>query len=165
MIFTCLLVGTGTAPGQQPAAVVRAIPAPATPLPSEDQSAAVTRFSFIAYGDTRSPVDGTAPQPVHTQLVDSMLRSIRTLQTTDFPVRFVLQSGDAVLNGRIPGQLNTSFVDIVSRLTQEGNVPYYLIPGNHDVTTALSVGVPAREEGLKNYLSMMERLIPPDGSP
>ncbi len=59
------------------------------------------------------------------------------MQTSDFPVRFVLQSGDAVTNGRIANQWNTSFIDVVSRLTQEGNVPYYLIPGNHDVTTAL----------------------------
>jgi 3',5'-cyclic AMP phosphodiesterase CpdA len=165
LLFASLEFGAGTAPGQQPSTSVRAIPAPATPLPAEDQSAAVTRFSFIAYGDTRSTMDGTALQPVHTQLVDSMLHSIKLLQTSDFPVRFVLQSGDAVTNGRIAAQLNTSFVDVVSRLTQEGNVPYYLIPGNHDVTTALSVGVPSRNEGLKNYLSMMSRIIPPDGSP
>jgi hypothetical protein len=80
-------------------------------------------------------VDGTALQPIHSQLVESMLQSIKRLGNSEFPVRFVLQSGDAVTNGRIAGQLNTSFVDIVSRLTQEGNVAYYLIPGNHDVTT------------------------------
>jgi 3',5'-cyclic AMP phosphodiesterase CpdA len=165
LLFVCLQFGLGSAPGQQPDERVRAIPAPATPLPPEDQSAAVTRFSFISYGDTRSTVDGTALQPIHTQLVDSMLHSIKSLQDSDFPVCFVLQSGDAVVNGRIAGQLNTSFVDIVSRLTQEGNVPYYLIPGNHDVTTALSIGVPARDEGLKNYLDMMARIIPPEGSP
>jgi hypothetical protein len=164
LLFASLQFGIGTAPGQQPAITVRAISAPATPLPPEDQSSEVTRFSFIAYGDTRSATDGTALQPVHTQLVDSMIQSIKRLQTTEFPVRFVLQSGDAVTNGRIVGQLNTSFVDIVSRLTQEANVPYYLIPGNHDVTTALSVGVPAREEGLRNYLAMMAQIIPPDGS-
>jgi len=164
LLFASLQFGVGTAPGQQPATAVRAIPAPATPLPPEDQSAEVTRFSFIAYGDTRSATDGTALQPVHSQLVDSMLQSVQRLQTTEFPVRFVLQSGDAVTNGRIVGQLNTSFVDIVSRLTQEANVPYYLIPGNHDVTTALSVGFPARDEGLRNYLAMMSQIIPPDGS-
>ena len=164
-LFACLQIGSGIAPGQQPAETVRAIPAPATPLPPEDQSATVTRFSFIAYGDTRSTADGTALQPVHSQLVDSMLRSIKSLQNSDYPVRFVLQSGDSVTNGRIVGQLNTSFIDVVSRLTQEGNVPYYFIPGNHDVTTALSVGVPARDEGLKNYLAMMAKIIPPDGSP
>ena len=31
--------------------VVRAVSAPRTPLPSEAQSAGVTKFSFIAYGD------------------------------------------------------------------------------------------------------------------
>ena len=165
LLFACFLFGIGAAPGQQPAVTVRAIPAPATPLPAEDQSAAVTRFSFIAYGDTRSTTDGTALQPIHSQLVDSMLQAIKRLQSSEFPVRFVLQSGDAVTNGRIASQLNTSFVDVVSRLTQEGNVPYYLIPGNHDVTTALTVDVPARDEGLKNYLAMMSRIIPPDGSP
>jgi calcineurin-like phosphoesterase family protein len=165
LLLSYLQFGVGAVPIQQPVETVRAIPAPATPLPAEDQSAGVTRFSFIAYGDTRSTVDGTALQPVHSQLVDSMIRSIRNLQNSDYPVRFVLQSGDAVVNGRIAGQLNTSFIDVVSRLTQEGNVPYYFIPGNHDVTTALSVGVPARDEGLKNYLDMMARLIPPDGSP
>jgi hypothetical protein len=165
VLLVCLQIGVRTAPIQQPVVAVRAIPAPATPLPTEDQSASVTRFSFIAYGDTRSTADGTALQPVHTQLVDAMLTAIRRMQNSDFPVRFVLQSGDAVTNGRIASQLNTSFVDVVSRLIQEGNVPYYLIPGNHDVTTALTVGVPARDEGLKNYLDMMARLIPPDGSP
>src|SRR5262249_37183014 len=127
-LCTSLQFVSGAAPVQQPADTVRAIPAPAKPLPPEDQTAAVTRFSFIAYGDTRSTEDGSAPQPIHTRLVDSMLQSIQRLQTSEFPVRFVLQSGDAVTNGRIAGQLNTSFVDNVSRLTQEGNVPYYLIP-------------------------------------
>ena len=165
LLFASLQFGIGAPPGQQPAATVRAIPPPATPLPPEDQSAEVTRFSFIAYGDTRSSADGIALQPVHSQLVDSMLQSIKRLQDSEFPIRFVLQSGDAVFNGRNANELNTSFIDVVSRLTQDGNVPYYLIPGNHDVTMALNVGVPAREEGLKNYLGMMARIIPPDGSP
>lgn len=164
VLLACLQIGAGTAPGQQPAATVRPIPAPATPMPPEDQSAGVNRFSFIAYGDTRSTADGTAPQPVHSQLVDSMVGSIKRMQTSDFPVRFVLQTGDGVTNGRLVNQWNTSFVDVVSRLTQEGNVPYYLIPGNHDVTTAVSIGTPLRNEGLKNYLDVMARMIPPDGS-
>jgi Calcineurin-like phosphoesterase len=164
-LFACLQIGAGIAPGQQQAATVRSIPAPATPLPSEDQSAGVTRFSFISYGDTRSTADGVDIQPVHSQLVDTMVAAIKHMQTSDFPVRFVLQSGDGVTNGRIVSQWNTSFVDVVSRLTQESNVPYYLIPGNHDVTTALSVDTPARNEGLKNYLDLMSGMIPPDGSP
>lgn len=165
ILLACLQIGAGIAPGQQPAARVRPVPAPAAPLPPEEQSAGVTRFSFIDYGDTRSLVDGTALQPVHTQLVDSMVASIKRMQTSDFPVRFVLQTGDGVTNGRIVNQWNTSFIDVVTRLTQEGNVPYYLVPGNHDVTTALSVGTPLRNEGLRNYLDAMARIIPPDGSP
>jgi len=61
MLVTIQFAG-GIAPGQQPAATVRAISAPATPLPPEAQSAGVTRFSFIDYGDTRADADGTAPQ-------------------------------------------------------------------------------------------------------
>jgi len=155
----------GIAPGQQPAATVRAIPAPATPLPPEAQSAAVTRFSFIDYGDTRSGVDGTAPQPVHSQLISNMLAAIARLKSTEYPVRFVLQSGDGVTNGREVNQWNNSYVDVVSRITKEANIPYYLIPGNHDVTAGASVDTPQRNEGLRNYFQLMSKLIPPDGSP
>jgi len=160
-----LLVVAGISVAQQPAVVVRPIAAPATPLPSEDQSAGVSRFAFFAYGDTRSSVDGNAPQPVHSQIAEAMVARIKQMQTTEFPVRFVLQSGDGVTNGRVVNQWNASFVDVVSRITKEGNVPYYLIPGNHDVTTALSVDTPARKEGLKNYLDLMAAIIPPDSSP
>src|ERR1044072_9874292 len=51
---------------------VRPIEPPATPLPSETASAAVPRFAFIAYGDTRSsgvadvPGDGQILHPVHS---------------------------------------------------------------------------------------------------
>jgi len=165
VLLTCFLIGAKVAPGQQPVAKARPVPAPATPLPPEEQSAGVTRFAFLAYGDTRSNVDGTAPQPIHSQLVDSMVTTIKRMQTSDFPVRFVLQTGDGVTNGRNVNQWNASFVDVVSRLTQDANVPYYLIPGNHDVTTSLTVGTPMRNEGLKNYLDAMSELIPPDGSP
>src|SRR6516165_236579 len=46
---------------QQPPAIelaaVEAIHPPASPLPPEAKSAGVTRFSFIAYGDTRGERD------------------------------------------------------------------------------------------------------------
>src|SRR5204862_4092283 len=110
-----LLVGllslVATAPGQQPAATVRAIPAPMTLLPSEAESAGVTKFSFIAYGDTRSTVDGSALQPNHSALVEKMLATIKRLETSDYPVRFVFQSGDGVTNGRAVNQWNKSFID------------------------------------------------------
>ena len=165
LLGTCLLIVAAISRGQQPAATVRPIPAPATPLPPEDQSAGVTRFAFFVYGDTRSTVDGTAPQPIHSQIAETMVARIKQMQSSDFPVRFVLQTGDGVTNGRVVNQWNASFVDVVSRITQEGNVPYYLIPGNHDVTTALSVDTPTRQEGLKNYLDVMSTMIPPNGSP
>jgi len=165
VLLAIFVLFSGAAPAQQPATSVRAIAAPESALPSEAQSAAVTKFSFIAYGDTRQATDGTALQPQHSALVSRMLSSIERLKTSEFPVRFVLQSGDGVTNGRIIEQWNNSFVDVVSRLTREANVPYFLVPGNHDVTTALSVDTPLRQEGLKNFLNLMSNLIPPDTSP
>ena len=70
---------------QQPPAVpvwvvaVRPIEPPATPLASEAASAAVTKFSFIAYGDTRSSGqpdvsgDGDILHPEHTRVMDAMI--------------------------------------------------------------------------------------------
>jgi len=55
------------------------------------------------------------------------------------------------------GQWNVSFVPLINRLTTEGNVHYFLAPGNHERTTM--------SEGLKNYLDAVSALIPPDGSP
>ena len=143
---------------------VQAIAPPANPLPAEAASASVTRFSFIAYGDTRGRRDGTEVQYEHSLVVDSMLATITRLAKTDAPVRFVLQSGDAVVNGSDARQWNASFVSLINRLTREGGVPYFLAPGNHDVTTAPSQDAPNRQAGLKNYLDAMSQLIPPDGA-
>src|SRR4029453_15317818 len=74
----------------------RSIEPPAAAFPSEAASARVSRFSFIAYGDTRSQVDGRALQPDHGALIDSMLQVIAARSTTRFPVKFALHSGDAV---------------------------------------------------------------------
>jgi len=136
---------------------VKAIAAPALPLPAEVDSKGVTRFSFIAYGDTRGRRDGLAIQYEHSLVVDSMLAQIKKLQGTEYPVRYVLQSGDAVQNGRETKQWNVSFVPLINRLTTEGGVPYFLVPGNHEATT--------NPEGLRNYLDAVSALIPPDGSP
>src|ERR1041385_8344061 len=98
---------------------VRPIEPPATPLPSETASAGVTRFSFIAYGDTRSsgvlgvPGDGDVIHPEHTRIVDRMLAKAREASATPFPVKFVLQSGDAVLRGIAGGMWNVSFSPII----------------------------------------------------
>jgi calcineurin-like phosphoesterase family protein len=141
----------------QEAERVTAIAAPATPLPPEAQSRKVTRFSFIMYGDTRGRRDGVAIQYEHSLIVESILAQITRLQSTTYPVRFVLLSGDAVANGRDPQQWNVSFVPLINRLTTEGGVPYFPVPGNHEATTT--------EAGLRNYLDAVSALIPPDGSP
>ncbi len=143
---------------------VRAISPPATPIPPEGASANVTRFSFIVYGDTRGRRDGVDPQYEHSLIVDGMVRTIASMRSGPDPVRFVLQSGDAVVNGRDAAQWNVSFVGLVNRITTEGGVPYFLAPGNHDVTSAADLAAPGRVVGLRNYLSAMEKLIPPNGA-
>jgi len=144
---------------------VRAIATPATPLPDEAQSSDITHFSFIVYGDTRGRRDGIAIQYEHSLVVDSMIAQIRRLRSTEYPVRFVLQSGDAVVDGRNVPQWNTSFVPLISRVTTEGGIPYFLVPGNHEVTGALIAEAPERQPGLRNYLDAVSVLIPRDGSP
>lgn len=141
----------------QEAERVTPITAPATPLPSEAESRDVKRFSFIVYGDTRGRRDGTTIQYEHSLIVDSMLAQIKKLHTTEYPVKFVLQSGDAVVDGRDLKQWNVSFVPLINRLTTEGGVPYFLVPGNHEETTS--------QAGLRNYLDAVSALIPHEGSP
>lgn len=136
---------------------VTPITPPATPLPPEAESRAITQFSFIVYGDTRGRQDGAAIQYDHSLVVDEMLKQIKRLAGTPFPVRFVLQSGDAVANGQVASQWNVSFVPLINRLTTEGGVPYYLVPGNHERTNT--------PDGLRNFLNAVAALIPPEGSP
>ncbi len=143
---------------------VRAIAPPSQPFPSEAASAGITRFSFIAYGDTRGRHDGTALQSEHTLVVESILRAIRVLAAGPAPVRFVLQSGDAVQSGIFCAQWNVSYIPLIERLTGVGGVWYFLAPGNHDVTSSPDVNAPDRSAGLRNYLAANARLIPPDGS-
>jgi len=149
---------------------VKPIAPPATPLPAEDASASIRRFAFIAYGDTRSgseagvPGDGQVLHPMHSQLVDAMLAKIKDAAATPFPIRFVLQSGDAVLRGQNGVMWNVSFSPIIERLTRVGNVPYFFSVGNHDVT-GMPVGDPGRALGLHNTLTAISALIPPEGSP
>ncbi|HEX3646533.1 MAG TPA: metallophosphoesterase [Vicinamibacterales bacterium] len=149
---------------------VRPIAPPATPLASEAASAGVTKFSFIAYGDTRSsgvpdvPGDGDVIHPEHLQIVDRMMARAHELSSTPFPVRFVLQSGDAVLRGQTATMWNVSFSPIIERLTKGANLPYFFSVGNHDVTT-MPPGDPQRALGLHNTLTAMSKLMPPEGSP
>jgi hypothetical protein len=151
-------------------AAVKPIDPPATPLASEAASAAVTRFSFLAYGDTRSsgqadvPGDGDILHPEHTRVMDAMIAKVHELAPTPFPVRFVLQSGDAVLRGQNAAMWNVSFSPIIERLTRGANIPYFFSVGNHDVT-GMPGGDPGRALGLHNTLTAISKLIPPEGSP
>ncbi len=155
-----------TAPTQEAAnEPVRAIKAPRTPLPSEEASANVKRFSFIVYGDTRGRRDGFEQQYEHSLIVNSAVQNIKKLEKTNFPVRFVLQTGDGVANGRIGRQWNVSYIDLINRLTQDGGVHYFLAPGNHDVSSAATHDDPQRQIGLKNFYAANAELIPPNGSP
>ena len=151
-------------------AAVKPIDPPATPLATEAASAAVTKFSFIAYGDTRSsgqpdvPGDGDVLHPEHTRVMDGMLAKVQEKAGTPFPVRFVLQSGDGVLRGQNAAMWNVSFSPIIERLTRGANIPYFFSVGNHDVTT-MPPGDPGRALGLHNTLTAISKLIPPEGSP
>jgi hypothetical protein len=98
-------------------------------------------------------------------VVGGMLAQIRRQQNAEFSVRFVLQSGDAVIAGERPEQWNVSFIPLIDKLTKIGNVPYFLVPGNHDVGTATTMNAPTRQPGLRNFYDAMSSLIPLDGSP
>jgi hypothetical protein len=102
---------------------VPAIRPPRAPLPSEEATSRVRKFSFIAYGDTRGRHDGTQLQAEHALVIESMLGTIRRAATSADSIRFVLQSGDAVVNGSIAKQWSVSYVPLIDRLTQEGGVP------------------------------------------
>jgi calcineurin-like phosphoesterase family protein len=146
---------------------VRPIQAPARPLASEEESAGVTQFSFFAYGDTRSlsgpDGDGQVRNPEHARVVDLVLSKAKSLASTPFPARFVVQSGDAVLRGASADMWNVSFTPLINRLTGAG-LPYFFTVGNHDVS-GMPVGDLQREAGLSNTLAAISNLIPAEGSP
>lgn len=97
-------------------------------------------------------------------VVNAAVATIKKLEKTAFPVRFVLQTGDGVANGRIGRQWNVSYIDLINRLTQDGGVHYFLAPGNHDLTSAAKHDDPQRQIGLKNFYAANAELIPPNGS-
>ena len=157
----------GQPPASAPAsATVRAIEPPASRLPEERASARIVRFSFTAYGDTRSggdpnvPGDGLVPQAEHSRVVDRLISRARELASTPFPIRFVLQSGDAVLRGTDVAMWNVSFNPIIERLTRSANLPFFFAVGNHDVAG----GEGGRAVGLQNTLTAISKLIPAEGS-
>ena len=165
-VFALSIIAATSSPLAQQApgpVVVRAIEPPAIPLPAESASAAIRKFAFMAYGDTRGPADGVTIQAQHSAVVEAMLQAVGTERTAGFPVRFVIQSGDAVINGRNAVQWNTSFTPIIERLTRDAGLPYFFAVGNHDLG-GRPVGDPDREAGLRNVKAAMSRLWPPDGS-
>ena len=167
VLATCAVPAAQQAAPQLAWIAVKPIDPPATALPSEAASAQVTKFSVLAYGDTRSgttPSDADGPNPPHADVVDRMLVKVRELASTQFPVRFVVQSGDAVLRGQEGARWNAGFTPVVERLTRGANLPFFFAVGNHDVTP-LPVGDPGRALGLHNTLTAMSRLIPAEGSP
>lgn len=138
---------------------------PRTPFPPEAATAAVTRFSFIMYGDTRGRHDGSQLQAEHQLVIESMLSTIKKAAATPDPIRFVVQSGDAIQDGSVAAQTTVSYAPLINRLMQEGDVPYFLAVGNHDVGNAVDLENPRRVAGLRNYFAANAKLIPPDGSP
>ena len=94
-----------------------------------------------------------------------MLSTIRKAATTPDPIRFVVQSGDAIQNGSVAAQLNVSYAPLINRLIREGDVSYFLAVGNHDVGNSVDLADPRRVSGLKNYFAANARLIPDEGSP
>ena len=157
LLASFVLLAISATRAEQETERVTAIKPPTKPLPPEAESRGITKFSFVVYGDTRGHRDGTEIQYEHSLIVDAVLAQIRRLATTDYPVKFVLQSGDAVQDGREVKQWNVSFVPLINRLTTEGGVAYFLVPGNHEGTTT--------EAGLRNYFDAVSALIPPEGSP
>lgn len=163
-LFALALFCTATLARAQDTTIVTPIPASAVPLPSEAASAGITKFSFIAYGDTRGGLDGIALQTNHSAVVSSMLRTIAARERTSDPIKFVVQSGDAVTDGRSALQLTVSYVPVVSRLTDAG-MPYFFEVGNHDVRNSPNLADTDRVRGLKNFFAANKNLIPAEGSP
>ena len=165
LTLVALLAAMSTVRAQSAAATdtVPAILAPRRPIPPEAATAGVRRFSFIAYGDTRGRHDGVELQAEHQLVIEAMLNTIKRATTSADSIRFVLQSGDAVVNGSSARMWSVSYVPLVDRLTQEGGVPYFLSVGNHDVGNSTSLVDARRLAGLRNYFSANAKLLPPKG--
>jgi hypothetical protein len=169
-LFACASVAAALAVSAPSAAGQAASPdsvhpilAPRRPIPPEAATAGMRRFSFIAYGDTRGRHDGAELQAEHQLVIEAMLNTIKRATTSADSIRFVLQSGDAVVNGSFAQMWSVSYVPLVNRLTQEGGVPYFLAVGNHDVGNSTSLVDARRLAGLRNYFSANAKLLPPRG--
>jgi hypothetical protein len=146
-----------------PSATARAIDPGGVHLPLEADSGNQTKYSFIAYGDTRGAADGVSIQAAHRDVVNRILAAIPEEERAGFPVRFVVQSGDAVVAGQYGNQWNVSFNPLIERLMHDGQLPYFFTVGNHDVG-GMPVRSPQREAGLRNATAAMARLWPLEGT-
>jgi hypothetical protein len=117
------------------------------------------------YGDTRGRHDGSQVQAEHQLVIESMLSTIRKAAATPDPIRFIVQSGDAIQNGSVAAQLNVSYAPLINRLMREGDVSYFLAVGNHDVGNSVDLADARRMSGLRNYFAANAKLIPAEGSP
>lgn len=131
------------------------------PLPPEEDSVHVDQFSFVVYGDTRGRREGKDLQSQHESVVESILESIKKRSTTAFPIRFVLHTGDAVVDGRDARRWNSGFVSLINRITTEGRVPVFMTPGNHDMSESPEFNPAQSRDLLANYLQAAAQLIPP----
>jgi hypothetical protein len=145
------------------AATVRPIEPGRAVLADEAASAGITKFSFIAYGDTRGQADGTELQLEHGRVVDSITDLVDRRASGSFPVRFVVQSGDAVTAGSSDEQWNVSFTPLIERLMARTGVPFFFAVGNHDVT-GRPLADPQRQPGWINTRAAMSKLWPAEGS-
>lgn len=153
---------SGPAASPAPIEVARPITAAADPFPAEARTRDWKKVSFIVYGDTRGGTsDGVTVHPVHMALMDRILSVVRARANSDRAIRFVLQTGDAVLRGSDAHMWNVSYSPVIDRLTRDGGVPYFLTLGNHDVLPAGRNGGPS---GRDNSLRAMTNLYPPAGS-
>lgn len=108
LILACVLAGAGSVNAAKK-------PIPAVKKPIKAASAVNPRYTFVAYGDTRSNPD------VHRTIIDLIVAQ---------KPEFVLQSGDLVSDGGNPRQW-TEFSEITKPL-RDAHIAYYPSRGNHD---------------------------------
>ena len=92
-----------------------------------------------------------------------MIVKAKALSATPFPVRFIVQSGDAVLRGIDGTMWNVSFSPIIEKLSK-ANLPCFCGRESRRNRYAGGRSRRARRE-LHNALAAMSKLMPPEGSP
>jgi Calcineurin-like phosphoesterase len=161
-VYSAQIPGQSTGAALPPVAEsVRAIGPPAQLLPPEDATRDLDKVSFIVYGDTRGgATDGQVVHPVHSELMERIITLAQTRANSERAIRFVLQTGDAVLRGSDARMWNVSYTPVIERLTIGAGIPYFLTLGNHDVLAGRGGGANGREISLR----AMANLYPPIGS-